>query len=178
MELRRSLIRDELEIKTYILFILKHFYEPVPLEVLNDLSLERVSSYFEFMDALHDLMSSGMVESSEPSHSYMITVKGRYMLQAVEKSLRSSTRRHISEEIESIIAKNRRDSAITTNVRQEGDSYNIEMSLDADHGPILKLELRASDKNSADKLAASFRAKAEKVYLNIIDTLTAHDESV
>ena len=174
MELRRSLLRDELEIKTYILLILKHFYEPVPVEVLNELSLDRVSNYFEFMDALHDLKNSGMVD--EINHNYMITVKGRYMLQAVEKSLRHSTRRHVSEEVEKIIAKRRRDQAITANVRQDGDSYRIDLALDADHGPILKLELRTFDKSSADKLAASFRAKAEKVYLNIIDTLTESEE--
>lgn len=175
MELRRSLFRDELEIKTYILFILKHFYEPVPVEVLNELSLDRVSNYFEFMDALHDLKSNGMVEVI--GESYMITVRGRFMLQAVEKSLRYSTRRHVSEEIEKVIARKRRDCAINSEVRQDGDSYSVELTLDADHGPILRLELRAFDKNSADKLAAGFRAKAEKVYLKIIDTLTENDEN-
>ena len=178
MELRRSLLRDELEIKTFILYVLKHFYEPIQLEVLTEISIDRVSNYFDFMDALHDLESSQMVQLSESGRKCMITVKGRYMLQAVEKALRPSTRRQIAEEIEQIIAKYRRDSAISTTVRQDGDSYVAELILNADHGPILKLELRASDKSSAEKMADGFRARAEKVYLGIVDTLlTEKDES-
>lgn len=177
MELRRSLLRDELEIKTFILFVLKHFYEPVRLEVLTEISLDRVSNYFDFMDALHDLESSEMVQFSDSERSCMITVKGRYMLQAVEKTLRPSTRRHIAEEIEQIIADNRRDSAISATVRSDDNAYVAELVLNADHGPILKLSLRATDKSSAERMADGFRARAEKVYLSIIDTLTEPDES-
>ena len=125
MELRRSLLRDELEIKTFILFVLKHFYEPIQLEVLNEISLDRVSNYFDFMDALHDLEINQMIQLSESDRSCMITVKGRYMLQAVENVLRPSTKRHIVEEIERIIAENRRDSAISTTIHLVETSMSL-----------------------------------------------------
>jgi hypothetical protein len=172
MELRRGLIRDELELKTYILFILKHFYEPVPIEVLNDLSMDRVANYFEFIGALDDLVRSEMVEAAEASHSYRITVQGRFTLQAVEESLPYSTRLHTAEDIEKFIAKTRRDSAITASVIREGNGYKVSMELSADHGPILKLELLSSDRENADKLVKNFRANAEKIYLTLIDELT------
>jgi len=171
MELRRGLIRDELELKAFILFILKHFYEPVAVEVLNELAMDRVGNYFEFIAALDDLVRSGMVQEAEPSRSFLITVQGRFTLQAVEENLPYSTRRHTSDDIQKIIAKTRRDSAIQTSVQKDGENYTVSMELAADHGPILKLQLLSSDKANAEKLAASFRANAEKIYLTIIDEL-------
>ena len=175
MELRRGLIRDELELKTFLLFILKHFYDPIPFEVLNDLIMDRVASYFEFTQALDDLVRSEMVAETGPGHCYQITVQGRFTLQAVEESLPYSTRHHTEEDITGIIARTRRDSSIVTSVTREDDSYKVSMALNADHGPILKMELLASDKGNADKLVSNFRTNAEKIYLTIIDALTRSD---
>jgi hypothetical protein len=175
MELRRGLIRDELELKAFILFILKHFYEPVDFDLLNELAIDRVGNYFEFVAALHELVLSGMVEETEPSRKYMITVRGRFTLQSVESSLPYSTRRHTIEDVSRIIAKTRRDSAIKTSVEPDGESYMVTMELSADHGPILKVQLHVSDRSSAEKLADNFRIGAEKLYLTIIDELTHTD---
>jgi|GEM_PF-767909 len=172
MELRRGLIRDELELKAFILFILKHFYEPVPFEVLAELAIDRVGNYFEFTSALDDLVRSGMVQETEPPRSFLITVQGRFTLRAVEGNLPYSTRRHTAEDILKFISKTRRDSAIRASVEKDGENYTVSMELSADHGPILKLQLLASDKTNAEKLAANFRANAEKIYLTIIDELT------
>ncbi len=175
MELRRGLIRDELELKAYILFVLKYFYEPVPMELLTELTMDRVASYFEFAAALDDLVKNGMVSENDLKQ-YQITVLGRFTLQSVESGLPYSTRQHTETDIEQVIAKTRRDSSIKTSLVADGDSFKVQMELLADHGTILKLELLASNRKNGDQLISNFRDHAEKIYLSIVDSLTRPNE--
>lgn len=176
MELRRGLIRGELEMKTYILFILRHFHDPIPPETLSELVLDRIDSYFEYADACEALLKSGMITQSDLDGGYQITVPGRFSLQAVEAGLPFSVRQHTVKDIAAILARTRRDSAIKTSVREEDGQFRAYMELSADHGVIFSMELPASDRSAADHMGMNFRKRAERIYLSVVDALMEEEE--
>ena len=80
-------IHDKLEIKFLILYITARVIEPIPFEVVLDLTLcDDAIDYFDFSECLNDLVKTGHLTLSEDG-LYAITEKGLKNSQICESSL-------------------------------------------------------------------------------------------
>ena len=76
MENRYGFIRDKLEIKILILFVLSRLTEPVDFETLTDLCLcDDAISYFDYSDCVNELIATDHIYFD--GQKYVITDKGR-----------------------------------------------------------------------------------------------------
>ena len=88
---RYGFIREKLDIKILILFILRRLPAPVDAATLCDLvNCDDGIDYFDYTECLEDLVRTGHV--SESDESYVITDKGRKNGEYVESSLPYSVR--------------------------------------------------------------------------------------
>jgi len=169
MELRRGKIRDELELKAFILFVLKHFTEPVSEYMLTDVTMDRVD-WFYFAAALGELIESGLVGEPE-SKFYEITELGLRTLPEVEKELTASTRLHTSEDI--LRAKRRESRIIRTASAKTGENneYKTTLVMDSGEGMMLWLEILMPDARRAENAEKTFRRAADEIYSRLVEDL-------
>ena len=88
----RGFIHDKLEIKFLILYIAARVIEPVPFDVVLDLTMcDDAIDYFDFSECLADLVKTEHLTLSEEG-LYAITEKGLKNSQICETSLPYSVR--------------------------------------------------------------------------------------
>jgi len=172
MELRSGLIHNELELKTYLLFILKNCPEPLSLNSLTGLTMDRVKNYFEFIQALSELTSAGLVLEEGADRCFHITAQGRQTLEAVVDSLPYSTRLHTLQDISVLLAKMERSAYVGAATTENADGSAVTLTLKADHGQFFSLELLLDDNKKALAIERNFSVHAEKIYSEILDVLT------
>ena len=87
----RGFIRDKLQLKLLILYILNQFAQPVSLSLLTELVLcDEGVDYFSFSDALSELKTTGHVSMNDECFS--ITGKGSEHVRICESNLPYSVR--------------------------------------------------------------------------------------
>ncbi|MGI5936233.1 MAG: DUF4364 family protein [Oscillospiraceae bacterium] len=168
---RFGFIREKLDIKILILFILQRLPEAVDGSTLADLTLcDDGISYFDYVECLNELIDTGHVTESDGK--YRITEKGIRNGSAIESSLPYSVRSKAERAALSVAAVMRRNSMIKTSHKPlpEG-GYRVELSLADGMGEIISMRLLAAGQEQAEKLEANFRKDAEGVYNHIIDYL-------
>ena len=160
-------IREVLDIKILILFVLSRLSGEVDAETLADLCrADSGFGYFEYSDCLSDLVDTGHVELNE--NGYLITDKGRKNAEAVSGSLPFSVRSKTLELIKPVEEIIRRRAMIETRCCNEGDSCRVRFTLSDGAGELLSMSFLCSDEDSAAKAESRFRASAEDYYLKIV----------
>jgi len=164
-------ISDKLEIKFLILYIAARLIEPVPFEILQDLSMcDAGVDYFDFSECLADLVRTEhlMLEDG----LYAITAKGRDNSVICENGLPYSVRMQVEKNIVHYNQRLRRNSLVTANTasRKKG-GYTVTLSLSDELDNVMRLELLVTKENMARELEKRFKANAEKIYSKIINVL-------
>lgn len=165
-------IHDKLEIKFLILYITARVIEPIPFEVVLDLTLcDDAIDYFDFSECLNDLVKTGHLTLSEEG-LYAITEKGLKNSQICESSLPYSVRlrtdKNVAEYNRLLLRKNQVQSRVAA---QENGSYLVELRLQDDVDSILHLELTAATEAMARDLADRFRKDPEGIYTRLLSAL-------
>ena len=171
MSLNHGFIREKLEIKILILFILRRLPKPINIDVLTDLTMcDDGISYFDFRECVEELIKTKHIKVKDGLYS--ITNKGEHNGSVTENSLPFSIRLSAENSASAIRTAQMRDAMINTHhaVKPDG-SYSVTMSLSDGVGDILKIELYASNEKQAKDLEKGFRKKAELVYNNIIESI-------
>ena len=163
-------LRDELDIKLLLLFILRRLPGSIKGEVLSDLCLEygRVG-YFEYAVYLGELIDAKLVESS--FEGFRITEKGDRNCAIVETSLPYSTRSHLEKTLKPMAEAMRRDNMIVANHTIGDDGCQVELKLNDGVSNILELRILCAGEEQAKKMEELFRNRAENTYHRIIEIL-------
>lgn len=166
-------IRERLDIKILILFILIRLPEAIEGETLADLVLcNDEISYFDYSDCLAELIQTGHVEESDGK--YRITEKGERNGSIIENSLPYSVRSKTERAVSKIAAGMRRDAMIRTyNETDDNGGVHVTLSLSDGIGELAHLRLLVNDEAQAEKLEKRFRCNAEYIYNSIMQILTA-----
>jgi hypothetical protein len=169
----RGFIQDPLQLKLLILYILNHLIEPVDMAQLTDLVLcDDGVDYFQFTEALADLVTSGHVTYEEGR--YTITQKGRKNCQVCESSIPYSVRVKCDRSTGSINAILRRNSQVKAAViPRSGEEYTVRLSLSDDQGAVISMDLLSYSEEQSQRLAENFKAHAEEIYNAILTSLLA-----
>lgn len=164
-------ISDKLEIKFLILYIAARIIEPVPFEVLQDLSMcDEGVDYFGFSECLADLVRTDHL--SLEGGLYAITQKGRDNSVICESSLPYSIRMQVEKNIVQYNQRLRRNALVTaTTTPREKGGYTVTLSLSDELDNVMRLELLVTKESMAKELEKRFKDDAEAIYTKIINVL-------
>ena len=171
-------ISSKLEIKFLILYIASRIIEPVPFEVLQDLSMcDGGVDYFDFSECLADLVRTDHLTLSDDG-LYAITEKGRLNGAICESSLPYSVRMQVDQNLVGHNERLKRRALVQAKVqpRQEG-GYTVSLSLSDELDHLMKLDLLVTREDMAQTLQERFRADAERIYSQILAVLFEAEEA-
>ena len=170
-------IHDKLEIKFLILYITARVIEPIPFEVVLDLTLcDDAIDYFDFSECLNDLVKTGHLTLSEEG-LYAITEKGLKNSQICESSLPYSVRLRCGKNLADCNRRLRRKNQVQSSYqKRENGTYTVRFFLSDDMGSIMDLQLMATREDMARALRERFLKDPEKIYGQIMQLLLQNEE--
>jgi len=165
-------IRDKLEIKLLILYVLKQLPAKVSFNELPGLVLvDGGFDYFQFSQCLSELVDTGHV--LKDSDFYSITEKGTEHLDALESRLPYSVKVKAKKHAAPTAARMKRDALVLAShqVREDGTCM-LKLSLSDDIGEVMKLRLLTDSEDRAVQMEKNFHDRAEEFYLELIRILS------
>lgn len=173
MDNQLGFIRDKLDIKILLLYILEKLPEPVEGLLLADLALfDGGFTWFDYTDCLSELVKAELVTETEGGR-YKITDKGRRDVSYVGTSIPYSVRAKADRLAAPVAAAMRRDSQIETDVEPRRDgSAVVSLRLSDGVEEVLSLRLVAPDGDSAAAIEQRFQKNAEAICGRVLALLT------
>lgn len=171
MEERFGFIRDKLDIKILILFILRRLPEPVTFETLSELTLcDEGISYFDFAECVAELVATEHIITD--GHTYGLSEKGTRNSDITENSLPYSVRIKAEKNTSELSFRLNRKSMISasSSIRRKG-GYTVELTLSDGISEIIALKLYAVSQAQAQALENGFTKNAESIYNRIIQLI-------
>lgn len=168
MEERLGFIREKLDIKILILFILSRLPEPVTFEMLSELTMcDEGISYFDFAECVSELVKTEHLTTD--GHTYMITEKGKTNGEITEDSLPFSVRLKAEKSAANQCSLMNRQAMISAShaVRRKG-GYTVDLSLSDGVSDVILIKLYAANESQATALESGFALHAEMIYNQII----------
>ena len=163
-------VREKLDIKILILFILRRLPETVDSETLAELALSDGGvGYFEYAECLAELEDSGHLERR--GRVVHLTEKGERNGAIVESSLPWTLRSRLEKILTPLAEKLRRRSLITAEHYDGASGCTVHLSLSDEMGEIADLRLVCGGEAHAVKIEKNFRASAEELYSRIMELL-------
>lgn len=173
----RGFIHDKLEIKFLILYIAARLIEPVPFDVMLDLTLcDDAIDYFDFSDCLADLVRTEHLTLSEEG-LYAVTEKGLRNSRICESSLPYSVRLRCDRNLEACNRRLRRKSQVRSSVEKRANgTYTVRLSLSDDMGSLMDLRIMAPREDMGKALCRRFEKAPERIYGEIMTLLLSEEE--
>ncbi|MDR2665053.1 MAG: DUF4364 family protein [Oscillospiraceae bacterium] len=170
-------ISDPLEIKIFILFMLRRLDSPAELETLYSLATrDGAVSYFDFVGCLNGLVKTGHVDSK--GGKYSITKRGVDNLATTEKNLPYSLRIKADRSSREYRSKADRGALVSAvrEIRRTG-GYTVSMSLSDGEGELLSMRLFAADEADAAALERGFLERAEHIFNAVVNSILGGGEA-
>ena len=166
-----GLIHEELDLKIFILYVLRRMPAPIDQEDLFELCvIDNGVEYFNFMESLNDLIDSGHISSGEDG--LLITEKGTRNADAVESSLPFSLRKSADRAIAPMAERLSRYSLINAEYNTCENGCIVHLALSDGDVQLVEMKLFCANENQAKLIKKNFRRKAESFYCNIISDLS------
>ena len=170
-------IRDMLDVKVLILFVLDHAEKPLSLQCIYELCYQDDRlSYFDVCEAVPQLTASGHLNELEDG-TYEITEKGRENVAITGDSVAFTVRESARAAVEEFNKESARKGRVRTEVLERDGNFSVAMELCDDCGKLMTMELAAPSKKQARKLAAAFHNCAEMIYSAVMEDLLMETES-
>ncbi len=166
-----GVLREKLDIKILILFILRRLPDACEGETLAKLVLTDAGvGYFEYAECLGELVDAGHVERQ--LSAYRITEKGDRNGAIVESSLPYSLRARLAGLLEPMAEDMRRRALIRASHEVRDDGCRVELSMSDGLGTVVEMRLLCSGEAQAQKIEENFRGDAEGYYNRIMEMLS------
>lgn len=168
---RTGFIHDKLDIKLLVLYLTARTLAPVGLNTLTDLAMcDDGVDYFLFTQALAELVESGHLQLA--GGRYAITDKGRKNGAVCEADLPFSVRRKCDDKLAALNAELRRLAQVRCQtLPRQGGGFTVCFGLDDGEGSLLSAQLYAPTREQAERMAAAFSARPDRVYRALLSAL-------
>lgn len=176
---RLGFIRDMMDVKVLILFVLSRANYPMTIQEIYELCFQdECLSYFDVCTAIPEMVASGHLAETEEGR-YEITERGRQDGTLTEDSIAFTVRQRAEDAVTRYNRQLRRRSFVKTQVipRETGD-FSVMLSLDDEKGNLMTLELMAPDQRQAVRLGKLFEGKAENIYNLIMAELLDEEDDL
>lgn len=165
-------LSDKLEIKIFILYLMKKIGSPMTFEEINDVVVcDGVVTYIEFADAFADMLDDALV-SQDDSGNYTVTQRGAAVLDGLsdrlyapikEKALRSALR---------LLAFKTSGSRTSASVEPAGDGFDVVCSIQNANQVMFSCHIHVRDAEYAQRLRDNFDARPEDIYKGVLALLS------
>ena len=173
-EQRLGFVRDKLDIKILILFILRRLPAPIDGNGLAELAIcEDSISYFDYSECLAELVESAHVSLTEAG--YAITDKGRKNGEIIEGALPYTVRLAAERAVSKVAKQLRRDELISTSHTPRGRGFETELALSDDVGQVISMRIYCVSEAMAERIERNFRRQAEDLAASLLDSLTKEE---
>jgi hypothetical protein len=164
-------IREKLEVKFLILFVLASFDTEASFDdVLASTLVDGAITYFDISDAFYELVESGHIEKN--GELYKITQKGKEIIESCESRLPASVRREAQRAVLRAVAKSKRNSMISCETKEISQNHLVtSLKMNDDRGEIIKIELMVINRQQAAMLENNFKSNAEMIYNEVLKAL-------
>lgn len=168
---KTGFIREKLEVKFLILFVLASFEKEASFDdVLASTLVDGAITYFDISDAFYELVDSGHIEHS--GELYKITQKGRDIIKSAESRLPASVRREAQRAVLRAVSSNIRNSMIICETKEISQNHHVTLlKMNDERGEIVKIELMVLNRQQAEMLENNFKSNAERIYNEVLKAL-------
>lgn len=170
-------IRQKIDIKILILYILKMLPAPVSQDMLTELTLiDNATNYFDYIECLTELEEKDLIITTDED-KYTITPKGIRTATEMESSLPYTIRLKASSGAERAAKILAREAMIKTSHKEKPEGgFTVSLSLSDGLGEMMHLDILAGSDQQAKDMESRFRKNAESLYLRIAAILTENSE--
>ena len=166
-------IRQKIDIKVLILYILEKLPAPVSQNMLTELTLiDNATNYFDYIECLTELEQKDLIITTEED-KYSITPKGIRTAAEMESSLPYTIRLKAysgAARADKILA---REAMIKASHKEKPEGgVTVSLSLSDGLGEVMHLDILAGNEQQAKEMEKRFRKNAESLYLRIAGILT------
>ena len=166
-------IREKVDIKILVLYILKHLPAPVGGSTLLELTMcDNAINYFDYTECLTELQNTGHITAEDSGYS--ITPFGRDTLKETESSLPYTIRMKAGNAARQAAKRLNREVRTQHTVRA-GGGCDVQLGLADYRGQLLKLEIFAENETKAVEMERSFRKKADALFRDITGRLLENE---
>lgn len=172
MDERFGFIRDKIDIKILILFVLRRLPESVDLPTLAELVIcDDGIGYFDFAECVSELIDTGHIYYSD--EKYSITEKGRRNGEITESSLPYSVRIKAEKNANIQSQHQKRNALINTSHEYKNRiGYTVNLALSDGISNVISMDLTVGSEAQAIYIENKFRKNAENIYSTILEILT------
>lgn len=167
----QGLVRDMLDLKVLILYVLRRLPAPIDSEQLFEVCLcDNGVGYFDYSQCLSELVETENVE--EIDEEFRITEKGTRNADAVCTSLPFSVRSAADRKIAPTSEMLKRYNLIKTEHFEENGMCTVHLALSDGECSLMDLNIFCGSEDDARSIKRNFRRKAEKYYQKFYSILT------
>ena len=167
-------LRNKDEIKELICYLLKTVDMKISREHVGNIMQDQgIANYFEVMDAISDLLSSGNITSDfEDEIEYLeITDLGRNAVSLVESDLPRTVKEKAVKSAIRFITLERNERENEVKIEPLDDGYTISFSLKDKGSSLMDLSMFVPDREQAERLKENFIEDPARVYSSILASL-------
>lgn len=169
-------IRDELDLKLLVLYIMSKAAAPLTFLQLLDLALcDAGVNYFSLTQAVDHMVETGQLVKEE--ERYSLTEKGRRNSEICQNSLPYSVRMHCDENLVRVNQDLRRQAQVQTAITDhEEGTCTLRLRLNDVGSPLLDLELLVPDRPQAIAMSQRFQTDPAALYHAIVAHLQGQEQ--
>ena len=180
MEEARGFIRDMLDVKMLILFVMAEAKYAMTMQAIYEATFQYDKlSYFDIAIAVPQMVETGHLQEVEHG-KFRLTALGRDAEENTWDGIPKPVLDRARAAVIRFNRKTRREQMIHADYsRREGEreEYAVRLDLGDEIGELMHLELTAGSEQQAEQLKKAFEEGAELLYRNIMEQLSVRKEN-
>lgn len=167
-------LQDKVDIKVFILYLMKNVGEPLEFTTINDMVLQdEFVGYFDFAFCFSELLESGQIdETGDDTKLYAISESGKETLESYEGSLLTVIKERALRSALRLVAKNKCGNRIKSTIEETGNGYTLDCNIRDNDKTLFDIKVFVTDRNYAEKLKANFDERAEIIFRGALSLLS------
>lgn len=164
-------LRDSLQIKLLIEYIIENIKEPVSVDnIVNSLVSNGIANYFEAAQAAEELIENGSISKSETGFLNILP-KGSTSLRTLVGELPVTVKEEALKSIADELIKVKNESLNSVKIIPCQNGFNVICKVMHKNTVLMQLDIYAADFDRAEIIKSNFMKNPAKVYSSVISSL-------
>jgi hypothetical protein len=170
-------LRDEEDIKIFILFLLRNLNYPMNFASINDIVLQdEVVGYFDFAECFAKLVEGGNIaeiKNENAEATYQITEQGIHVADTLySRILRSIRDRGLRSAYRLITFRDRGAKTLNEITENPDGSYNFHCEIKEREKVMLNINIAVGTKRQVEQIEYNFKEYTENIYAEVLRVLS------
>lgn len=169
-------LSDKVDVKVFILYLMKNIGEPLDYNTLNDIVLQdEFVNYFDFAFAFSELLDAQQIieiTDAGPDKLYIISESGKETLESYESSLLTVIKERALRSALRLLAFNRTGTRIKSEITEKGGGYNLNCRIFDNEKTLFSVDVYLTDRHYAEKMQVNYDERAEIIYKGALALLS------